>query len=218
MRMSSHSREIPARFLLAKAASGEIISLFCRGSVFLQKRTWRFPCTSTVQIKTAYLYCRATRTVRIAKRCTTVVRVRVAQEMHAQLHTCHVNYDSCHTLQLLFPELRKYGSTSVRKYGSTKVLPYFRTIVVVATKVRKYLRRYLRTTLYLALLANPSKVRKYFTFETPSKVKLVRKYILTRNITMRRSIQKYHTARYDDHDVISARTGPDATFNIAFSG
>ena len=136
--------------------------------------------------------------------CCTCTCTRVAQEMHAQLHTCHVNYDSCHTL--LFPELRKYGSTSVRKYGSTKVLPYFRTIVVVAT------------TLYLALLANPSKVRKYFTFETPSKVKLVRKYILTRNITMRRSIQQYHTARYDDHDVISARTGPDATFNIAFSG
>ena len=134
MRMSSHSREIPARFLLAKAASGEIISLFCRGSVFLQKRTWRFPCTSTVQIKTAYLYCRATRTVRIAKRCTTVVRVRVAQEMHAQLHTCHINYDSCHTL--LFPELRKYGSraTSVRKYGSTKVLQY------ESMEVRKYFR------------------------------------------------------------------------------
>ena len=125
MRMSSHSREIPARFLLAKAASGEIISLFCRGSVFLQKRTWRFPCTSTVQIKTAYLYC--TRTVRIAKRCTTVVRVRVAQEMHAQLHTCHVNYDSCHTL--LFPELRKYGSTKVLPYESMEVRKYFRTSV-----------------------------------------------------------------------------------------
>ncbi len=40
----------------------------------------------------------------------------------------------------------------------------------------------------------------------------------TRNTTMRRSMQKYHTARCDDHDVISARTGPDATFNIAFSG
>ena len=26
-------------------------------------------------------------------------------------------------------------------------------------------------------------------------------------------MQKYHTARCDDHDVISARTGPDATFN-----
>ena len=136
MRMSSHSREIPARFLLAKAASGEIISLFCRGSVFLQKRTWRFPCTSTVQIKTAYLYC--TRTVRIAKRCTTVVRVRVAQEMHAQLHTCNVN--SMIVVILYY----------FRSYESTEVLPYFRTFVVA-------------TTLYLALLANPSKVlsRKY---------------------------------------------------------
>ena len=111
-------------------------------------------------IKTAYLYC--TRTVRIATLYfrTTVVRVRVAQEMHAQLHTCHVNYDSCHTL--LFPELRKYGSTSVRKYGSTKVLPYFRTIVVVAT------------TLYLALLANPSKVQ-LLSYESTLPSKLLRR-------------------------------------------
>jgi len=123
MRMSSHSREIPARFLLAKAASGEIISLFCRGSVFLQKRTWRFPCTSTVQIKTAYLYC--TRTVRIAKRCTTVVRVRVAQEMHAQLHTCHVNS----MIVVILYYFRSYESTEVLPYESMEVRKYFRTSV-----------------------------------------------------------------------------------------
>ena len=30
---------------------------------------------------------------------------------------------------------------------------------------------------------------------------------------MRRPMQTYQTTRCDDHDVISARTGPDATFN-----
>ena len=139
MRMSSHSREIPARFLLAKAASGEIISLFCRGSVFLQKRTWRFPRHVRVLYNKNSLFVLYTYStysyVVLSYDCCTCTCTRVAQEMHAQLHTCHVNYDSCHTL--LFPELRKYGSTSVRKYGSTKVLPYFRTIVVVATFVQR---------------------------------------------------------------------------------
>jgi hypothetical protein len=46
--------------------------------------------------------------------------------MHAQLHTCHVNYDSCHTVLYYF---RSYESTEVLPYESMEVRKYFRTSV-----------------------------------------------------------------------------------------
>jgi hypothetical protein len=132
----------------------------------------------TVQIKTAYLYC--TRTVRIAKRCTTVVRVRVAQEMHAQLHTCHVNYD----IVVILYYFRSYESTFVQLlYGSTFVLPYessscsvyvlCSTVPNEGTKVARYVVLPYTCTSYMYV---------HCTFESTkvlSKIEYFRKYLRT---------------------------------------